>query len=151
MGRGDPGTAVDADLGVRGDTQLREPLGQVRGVAEDGVALDDVLGGRRGHGARDMAGDPVNGLDLTAVALGGPGIQQDAAAGHTGRVVRREQRQGAGQRCEVTGGGAGCSVLRTPPDACQAARPPSSTRTSGWPVQRSSHQARAAAQPWPPS
>ena len=41
----------------------------------------------RGHGARDVAGDLVDRLDLAAVALGRPRVQQHSAAGQGGRVI----------------------------------------------------------------
>ena len=51
--------------------------------------------------ARDVAADPVDRLDLAAVALGGPGVQQHPGAGQRGGGVRVEQRQGPRLRGEV--------------------------------------------------
>ncbi|MFD0382440.1 hypothetical protein ACFQ2B_08350 [Streptomyces stramineus] len=42
-------------------------------------------------------------------------------------------------------------AVSVPPRAIHAASPPSRTRTSPWPAQRSIHQARAAPQPLSPS
>ena len=58
-----------------------------------------------------------------------------------------ERRPTAGPPAKSPSDGRGTSVVSGPPAARQAASPPSSSRTSGWPWCRSSHQHRAAA--WP--
>ena len=101
-----------------------------------------------------MPGHRVERLDLAAVPGGRAGVDQHART-PASSAARSTSTTGMapGRTVTVPGLSAGSgprAVGRSAP-AIQAAKPPSSTRTSTSPDQRSSHQARAAASPLPPS
>lgn len=68
------GSAVDPG-GHRGLYSGRnEPLGEFAGGQEEAV-IGDETAGRKTAGARDVTGNRVDGLVLTAVAVDRPGIE----------------------------------------------------------------------------
>ncbi|KIX74212.1 hypothetical protein SF12_19315, partial [Streptomyces sp. MBRL 601] len=100
VGPGDAGAAVDADLPAGVRAQGGETAGEF-GRGEQAAVLAGVLGGRGGVGARDVAADPVDRLDVAPVPLGGAGVQEHPGGGQCGGAVGVQQLQLARFRGEV--------------------------------------------------
>ena len=115
----------------------------------------EQVGDRQVHRAGDVPGNRVERLDLAAESGRRPGRPRaPRTRTQPVRRPRRPRRPASRPGATVTVPGSSGSAGR--PRAAgrptvQAASPPSSTRTSGRPDQRSSHQARADASPLPPS
>jgi tetratricopeptide (TPR) repeat protein len=102
-----PGSAVGPDLDPLDHAERVEPLTQEAARTEPAARLD-VLGGGGADRAGDVARHRVHGLDLPAVALARPGVEQHPAVGEGGGLVGIEDRHATGNRLEVAGGhGAG--------------------------------------------
>ena len=128
--------------------ELGEPAPQLVRRQEPAVAVD-VAAGRRAARARGCARRPGR------PARPRRGNAPRARASSSTPCAADQRRAGPasstgippGRTTTSPGVGGGTSVVSGRPAAVQAASPPSSTRTSGCPAQRSSHQARAALLP----
>ena len=103
---GDAGPAIRADGEIqhtrlpRRDAEALEAPPQLGGRQEPAVRAD-VGRGRRAHGARDVAGRRIDRLDLAAVALPRPRVEQHAGPGQRGCAGRVQQRKLARGRGEI--------------------------------------------------
>ncbi len=146
VGGGHARAAVDADLRSAGHTEGLEALRELARWPEL-AGLRDVLRGRR-H-CLHVPAHGVDRLDLAPIAA--PPAR--ASSSSPVRASAAAPSASSSGRAPATGSkvpraGSGTSEDTGP---LQTASPPSSTRTDGCPVQPSSHQARAAAHPTPPS
>ncbi len=108
------------------------------------------------HGARDVAGDRVDGLDRPGNSAPRRGHRPAETPGPDKRCCdarpcrspqpRRLARTDAAART-LAGSGFSSPDSNAPPALVQALMPPSSTATAGCPTQRSIHQALAANAP----
>jgi hypothetical protein len=88
VGRGDARPAVDADRGPGTRTEGAEPGGEL-GRGPEGAVGREVLGRRGTHRPGDVPGPGIHRLDLAAVALPRPRVQQDPAGlRQGGRLVQ---------------------------------------------------------------
>ena len=148
VGCGHTAAAVGRDRSVLGHAERQEPTAERTRVEEAPVDAE-VASGRRVHRTRDVSGHRIDGLDIAAVALGRPGIEQDAAPP---AAMSSADTVGIAPAPTATGpvpatGGSGSPVAIAPPSAVHAANPPSSTCTRVWPIHRRSHHSRAALDP----
>ena len=131
----------------RAGTERGEPRRPARRPAERPSAVE-VVRGRRADRAGDVPGPRVDRLHLAAVPLARPGVEQHAAGRRQGGgLVGVEHRHAAAGQRHVARLGDDVPGLQRAAGRGQASSPPSSSRTSVRPPQRSSHQARAAASP----
>ena len=85
LSSGDPGPAHGAHRGVPVDADRGGPAPDLlRG--QERTVVGEHLGHREVDGARDVAGDPVDGLARPAVALRGPYVEEHPGASHLGRA-----------------------------------------------------------------
>ena len=149
VGGGHAGAAVDADRRRPAPTPRaanRSASSAAAGSVPSASRLS-VVGALTAPG--HVPGPRVDRLDLAAVALGRPRVQQHAAARgqRRGLVGGQHRHAAAGQRRRPRAAGRRRRPRARRPARAQAPSPPSSSRTSVSPPQRSSHQARAAASP----
>ena len=146
VGGRDPGAAVHADLrGIR-HAEGFEAGAELAGRQEASVGVE-VLGRRRADRAGDVAGPRVDRLRVTAVALGGAGVEEHAG-GRRARAAASVSSVGSRPYRSVTVPGTvpAPRPAESGSPAARQARPGTrrAARTSRTPAWRSSHQARAA-------